>query len=289
MIADWVAVETRARGLRRRRLGRDAARRLAGTGVLAAAIEALADSSYGYAVRSHMSLAEARFAVLETLLWHLRILAGWSRPAGAERIRRLAAGFEVANIARGWAQLEGRPLGRAFTLGALTVAWRDLAAARSIADLRARLAVSAWNEASAADLGALRFALEATWIERVADGVPEATGWARERAGMLIARAAAAGVAPPAVPALNALRALVGAHAYAQAVETAQPGDLWLADVAWWKRVERDAAAMCTQTRSGARVVVGSVALLAADARRVCVALELAARGGDVETFDAIT
>jgi hypothetical protein len=59
-----------------------------------------------------------------------------------------------------------------------------------------------------------------------------------------------------------------------------EPGDLWAADVRWWRRVEEDGARLAGQPLLGRSAVIGSVVLLGVDGWRVAGALEAAARGG---------
>src|SRR5689334_25150384 len=98
MPAGWVAGSVRARALARRRLGRAGDRALATTGSLGASIVTLAASPYGRDVRAGSSLADAQRAVGATLLWHLRVLAGWQPAEGSQAVRALAGWFEIANV-----------------------------------------------------------------------------------------------------------------------------------------------------------------------------------------------
>jgi hypothetical protein len=67
-----------------------------------------------------------------------------------------------------------------------------------------------------------------------------------------------------------------------------QPTDLWRAETVWWRRVEADGFALLRKG-SSQRPLIGAVAVLAADAWRVCAALELSDRGGaPLEAFDAL-
>jgi hypothetical protein len=66
------------------------------------------------------------------------------------------------------------------------------------------------------------------------------------------------------------------------------PDDLWRAEADWWHRLDRDGQGLLTRHRFGAPVVVGAIAVLAADAWRTRAALACAARGGAVEVFDEI-
>src|SRR5215472_379416 len=94
----WVAGSVRASLLVSRRVGRAEARTLAGRGSLQDALRELAGSPYGREVEGARSLEEAQRAVAATLLWNLRVLAGWLPPAGGELLRALAAWYEIANV-----------------------------------------------------------------------------------------------------------------------------------------------------------------------------------------------
>lgn len=306
MIADWVAATVRGRGLAGRRLGKRGARQLAAAPSLVAAVSALAGTPYGREVRIGMDLRTAQHAVYATLLWHLRILAGWARPGGAERVRRLAAGFEIANVVNRFARLNGRSAQPEFTLGALSLAWIRLAGARNPAELRTSLAGSGWHDPQSEDSSAVRIALEAGWAQRVAERVPEARNWAVAYAVLLVARMLAAAVAfAPESTVHRSLRSLLGMR-YASASSFAElpqcipstgawvlagidgPDDLWRAETRWWARLETEGARLCAAPRPGPGMIVGVTALLAADAWRTCGALELAARGGEpADVFDA--
>jgi hypothetical protein len=99
-------------------------------------------------------------------------------------------------------------------------------------------------------------------------------------------------VGRPAVTANNFVdlaEALPGNSRWAVA-EVAGNGELWRAEARWWRRVDHDGMALVRRSTPGRAVLVGSVAVLAADAWRVRAALERAARGGGPgeEDFDAV-
>ncbi|MGO9159258.1 MAG: hypothetical protein ACLP7J_00885 [Streptosporangiaceae bacterium] len=65
--------------------------------------------------------------------------------------------------------------------------------------------------------------------------------------------------------------------------------DLWQAEAAWWARVEQDGERLLRGGGLDRGPVLGAAAVLAADARRIRAALELAARGGGpLEAYDAV-
>jgi hypothetical protein len=275
MAAADVAGTIRARALARRRISPSACRRLAGRTGLPSAVAELADTPYGRYVRPGQGLAAAEHAVSRTLLWHLRVLAGWQSPATADQLRVLAGGFELANLDEARHRAAGWPADPAFDLGALAGTAR-------------------------AGVSFTRYA----WLHRVAVRVPAAAAWAAGAALMLLARDRMLGGPAPADAAVH-LRALAGADCLTAATlpalrsaATAQArwvlegvdrdSDVWRAETAWWRRVDRDGGALLYGPRFDGDVAVGCAAVLAADAWRVRAALESAARGGGLtEVFDA--
>lgn len=254
----WVAGSVRASLLASRRVGRAGARALAGSGSLPAALRELAGTPYGPELDGARSLDDAQRAVAATLLWHVRVLAGWLPAAGGERLRALTAWFEIANVQDRLAYLGGEAYRPPFDPGGLATAWPTLARAGSPEALRAALADSAWGDPGGAEPAAVAAAMRAAWAARVIAAVPEAADWARAAATLADARSDGS-------------------------------EDLWLAEASWWSRVEAEAARLAAAHRQGPSTAVGVVALLAADAWRVRAALAAAALGpAGQEAFDAV-
>jgi hypothetical protein len=145
-----------------------------------------------------------------------------------------------------------------------------------------------------------------TWAQRLAALSALPVPWAAGAAALLFARECLLrGVTLPA-PARKAASALLGQRALEVASVRELAGaagpdaawalegidkraDLWRAEAAWWRRVEDDGFALLHSTGSGARPLLGAVAVLAVDAWRVCAALEVSDRGGaSLEVFDAV-
>src|SRR5690606_12474364 len=147
--AAWVAGSVRARAMARRRLGVANARVLAG-GDLAAALTMLAASPY-QPVSPGSSLAEAQRRVAETLLWHLRVLAGWLPADGAQLLRLLAGWYEIAYVEEHLQALSGAAPEPPYQLGTLATACPRLAGTGSPAELRAALTASAWGDPRGTD------------------------------------------------------------------------------------------------------------------------------------------
>ncbi|HEY6749354.1 MAG TPA: hypothetical protein VI357_27020 [Mycobacteriales bacterium] len=299
MATAWVAGSVRARALARRRLGPAGARALATGGSLDTALESLARSPYGRDVRPGQSLLDAQRGIAASLLWHLRVLAGWLPAEGAQSVRSLAGWFEIANV-------EDRT-GRSapYRLGRLQVAWPRLAAAGSAEQLRAVLATSAWGDPGGDTPRLVGLRMRCAWAERAAEVSDSARAWAAGGVALLLARERfAAGRDLPAQAVAPAVRLLgetwLDAATLAEAggrlpraargalADITDPADLWRAETSWWHRLEQDGFALLRRPDFGPDAAVGAVAVLAADARRVAGALELAARHAAPEVVDAL-
>jgi len=61
------------------------------------------------------------------------------------------------------------------------------------------------------------------------------------------------------------------------------------AEANWWRRVEREGRALLRSSATDSGPVLGAIAVMAADARRIRAALASAARGGvPLEAYDAL-
>lgn len=94
---------------------------------------------YGHGNPPERSLEGAQHAIARTVLWDLRVLAGWLPRDGVQLLRALAGWFELASIEELPQTMAGRPAGAQFALGALAMAWPRLSQATSPA-ARLRLA-----------------------------------------------------------------------------------------------------------------------------------------------------
>lgn len=77
MAAGWVAGAVWSRAMAGRRLGSAAARQVAACPSLAAALDALTSSPYRRELVANASLADAQDALAATVVWNMRVLAGW--------------------------------------------------------------------------------------------------------------------------------------------------------------------------------------------------------------------
>jgi hypothetical protein len=306
MSAGWVAGCVRARALVRSRMDTGIARRLAACGSLAEALHLLAATPYGANIRRDPTLAAAQHEVAGTLLWDLRVLAGWLPRDGVRLLRTLGGWFEIANVDELLQSIAGRPAGPEFRLGALATAWPRLAQATSTGELRTALTASAWQDPGAQTARAIRLGMRVRWTARIAElGEPAGT-WAAGAAALLAAgeRFASGRAAEPEVMG-GALRLLGPAAAGAATpgeltgslpvrarwvlAGITSPDGLWRAETALMARVERDGLRLLHAPGLDSRVVLGAVAVMACHAWRIRAALELAARGGTpMEAYDEL-
>ena len=319
MSSPWVAGVVRAKALARRRLGPAGVRAVATSQGLSQALTALASSSYGHDVRSGQSLGAAQHAVGASLLWNMRVLAGWLPRGHADVVRLFAAGFEAANIDEHLAALQhpstphGEPADPPYSLGMLDTSWSRLSSTTTLTGIAEVLETSRWRLRGCRTPRELHLGLRLAWADAVVAGVPEAAGWARAGTALLVlkevvlegrrlteplALRASYVLGPTFVGALSGrpvdlagVRADLpsGARWVLDGIDQIQ--DLWLGEAAWWHRVERDGFALLRGSAYDRGPVVGALAVLAVDAWRVRAALETAARGGAgpaLEAFDGV-
>jgi len=297
MSAGWVAGSVRARAMARRCMGLEATRRLASCGSLSDALRMLAGTRYGANIRPEQSLAMAQREIAGALLWDLRVLAGWLPGDGVWLLRTLGGWFEVANVDELLQVIAGRPADAEFQLGALATAWPRLRRAASIGELRAALAASAWHDPGGQTTQAVRMGMRAQWAARAAALGDPARTWAAGAAALLVAgerfatgRAVdpaviggALGLLGPQAPSAATLDELAaGLPPRAKWVLTGitSPAELWRMEATWLARVEQDGQRLLRTSSLDSGAVVGAVAVMGCDARRVRAALEIAARGG---------
>ena len=307
MSAKWVAANVRAKALLSRRLGNGRARTIAAMGSLAEAQHALAAGPYGRYVVAGQPHAATDHAVMSALLWHLRVLAGWQPPEGAQAIRSLAAGFEAANISAHARRLAGAPPQPMYALGALATAWSRLAETSSLAQLQHALSQTSWGDPDSESPSDIALAVQTAWAVRVATAVPEASSWAYAGLALLVARRSL--LDRRRLPRRAAVRAgrLLGTAAvtsadlasFAKGVPAQgrwvlaglnDAEQLWRGEARWWSRLESDGFELVTRSGFDRVPTTGAVAVLTADAWRCRAAVQLAARGGGpMDVYDALT
>ncbi|MGW5118567.1 hypothetical protein ACWEQ8_24485 [Streptomyces noursei] len=293
MSAAWVAGVTRAGGLLTRCPGATGAGRVARAGTLDEAVRRLATTPYQRRLTGGMTLQAAQRAVTATLLWHLRVLAGWLPRQGVDCLRLLASGFEIVNIESRFRLLGGGASEPApYAMGSLATAWHRLSRAARPDELRAALQASPWHDPGGTPTERA-IALRLTAAARTASWVPAAERWSAGRAALLVAREQFVRGRELPAPAIGPAARLLGtSHRARDFVEFSgalpasarwalrgidDPADLWQAEGRWWRDVEEDGRRMARRIRYDATTVVGAVAVLSADAWRTRAALVLAA------------
>jgi hypothetical protein len=309
----WVAGVVRAKALARRRVGAAGARAIAANTGLDDAVAALAGTPYGHDVQPGQSLEQAQHAAAATLLWNMRVLAGWLPRPGADVVRLLAAAFELADVDEHLALLDGDPPGPTYALGTLDTAWTRTASTTSLDAAASVLATSSWRLREVHTRREVVLGLRLAWADAVVAGVPEAAPWARAATALVVLREVLReGRSLPPVLEQRAgdvlgpgfVAALTGRSPDLALLRRSLPrdatwvlegvddvADLWRAEVGWWHRIERDGFGLLRGSSYDQRPVVGAAAVLGVDAWRVRAALETAARGGsaaEVEVFDAL-
>lgn len=223
MTSEWVAATVRAKALARRRAGAGLCREAAAQPTLEQALELLGQTGYAADLAGAADLAAAQEATRRSVLWQLRVLAGWLPVSAARMVRAAGAAFELANIlilarrldaagaagdgtdgtdsrgsrANGPEGTDGaageRPeLHRSvsppdyFDLGGLATAWPRLAAAGSAAELRDLLRTSPWGDPGDRDL--MADTLTAVWLRRLGAAVPQTRSWTVAEAVLIAAR-----------------------------------------------------------------------------------------------------
>lgn len=343
MRSDWVAATVRAKAMARRRAGAGLCREAAALESLSRAVELFEQTGYGpelAATRNpdrtslrnsgpgpEADLAQAQHATRRSVLWQLRVLAGWLPVSGARMVRAAGAAFELANITVLCRRLQekaadeaGTPLRRTvvlpeyFELGGLATAWPRLSRAGSLAELAELLRTSPWGDPGSPE--DLADTLAVVWIRRLAATAPQTRSWTVSGAALLAARrelvhpgaetGPGAGVRPDPDTRLNSLlQPLIGGTwseaqdlgSFRAALPAAvapvldgveEPGDLWRAEAALRARIEEDAFRLLRSGLPGPDVAVGAITVLAVDAWRVRAALAAAASGGGSEVLDAV-
>ncbi len=324
-----------------RRAGAGTCRSIAGSSDLRSALNRLAETAYADELESVQTLAGAQRATRRTVLWQLRVLAGWLPASGARLVRSAAAAFEADNILSLDLQLRRdqsvqtaestagsvagpeSPSGSSaatshgpgpgpipgeeqqpFDLGGLATAWPRLRTASSVEELRAALASSPWGDPGTD--AALSDVLTVVWLRRLANEAPSARSWAASTGALLAARMVFVDRSTPGDRLLALLRPLIGTGwVGADSPDTLRtalppgtsqplaglqiPTELWRAEAMLAARVEMDGFRLLRAGLLGPDVVLGAMAVLAADAWRVRAALAAAAvNAGTSEVLDAV-
>ena len=307
MNADWVAASVLARSMAQRRVGAGTARTIAAQPSLAEGLSLLADTVYADRLDGRTDLAAAERATRETVLWHLRVMAGWI-PATGTRLARAAAGaYERDNILSLARRLtDGSTSAEPFDLGSLGSAWSRLQLATTGEELTDALRTSFWGETGPGGRTALRDVLTLVWLRRLAEVTAAARPWAEAVATLTVARLRLVDGTEPSTRLRQLVRPLLGdgwenagdvTELRARLPRSAQavlrgiggPEDLWRAECRLRGTVEADGFRLLRGSIPGPDVVLGGITVLALDAWRVRAALAAAASGtGSSEVLDAV-
>lgn len=304
MPASWVAASVRARLLANRRIGGTRANELARCANLRAALELLTASPYGENLMPGMTLEEAQREIAATVLWNLRLIAGWLPPGGVQILQPLAAWFELANIEDRLVYLSGGAHPTPYQLGRLGVAWPAVAGATTSEAVRAALARSRWGDPGEGGPETWMITLRFRWAAWIAASVPGADVWAATACLLFAARSRFGPESPPhasrvvafglpprwwEAASLADLRSMLGGQTAWVLTRVDDAKDLWRAEARWWNRVRRDSRALLVASRFAEGVITGTAALLAYDAWLTRAALAAAARGdAGRAVFDAV-
>lgn len=319
MQTDWVAATVRARSMAQRRAGAGTCRSVAAAPGLPAAVELLAGTMYADRLASAGTLSRAQQETRGAVLWQLRVLAGWVPPAGTRLVRAAAAGFEAHNIrvlaARlgagggtasetGTSETGSTGGGDYFDLGSLATAWPRLSTADSPEALASILAASPWGDPGPAET--LPDVLTVVWLRRLASVAPRARPWAAAAGALTAARLLLVDRLVPSGRLMALLRPLIGTRwtetgslpdlasslppgAARTLRDSSEPSELWRAEAAAAAQVEADGFGLLRGGLPGPDMVLGAMAVLAADAWRVRAALAAAAAGaGESEVLNAV-
>ena len=306
MTVGWVAADIRGRALIHRLVGADRARVLAGLD-WRDACEALTSTVYGKDLASDAGRTDARYAAMGAAAWQLRVLAGWLPPGNGGLARLFAAPMEITNIESHLRRLRGG--GRAepaIPLGSLAVCWHRVVRADSPEAVRSVLASSLWGDPGGTDQASVTVGLWLRWAHRLAGLSPVVVPWAKGLAAVLLARERFAFGRATTLQVDRVAETLLGRNwdsalsiaEFAQGLPdiaswpfagVSQPEDLWHAEVLVARRVATDAKQLVETGRRDRDSLVGIMAFLLVDLRRVLAVIELAGRHPDpTKVFDAV-
>lgn len=304
MNADWVAASVRARAIARRRVGTGTCRDVAAQADLGAALARLDGTAYASRLADGPGLERAQRAIAETVLWQLRVLAGWLPASGTRLLRAAAAGFERSNILDLVRHLDGAPERPPFELGALATAWPRLRVSTSREELVGALRRSPWGDPG--DGANLADVLQIVWLRELAAVAAPARPWAATVAALTAARVVLVDRTPPSPRLRKLVRPLIGdawpSTSEPSALRAALPvqlrvaldgietaDQLWRAEARAVGTVEDEAFALVRTSLPSPSVVLGAVTVLAVDAWRLRASLAVADEGGGTsEVLDAV-
>lgn len=307
MKADWVAASVRARSMAQRRVGVGGSQRIAAQHSLREGLALLEHTTYGERLVGCADRAAAERGIRSTVLWQLRVLAGWIPGTGTRLMRAAAGGYERDNIVSLAHSFDAGPTSpEFFDLGALATAWPRLREAQSTAELDEALRTSRWGDAGSDDATPRRDILTVVWLGRLAAVAGAARPWAEAASGVLAARMLLVDQSVPSgrfrdavhpllgrawegAANLNELRSALPRAARDALRDVDGPKDLWRSEARLRATVEADGFRLLRGAMPGPTIVLGGIAVLAMDAWRVRAALSAAVSGtGTSEVLDAV-
>lgn len=297
MSAGWIAGAIRGRELARHRLGSTGVENLAARRDIDEALATLAGTTYESASHTGPDLEVVQHAVGSQALWHLRILAGWVPPGGVRAIQALAGWFEIANLedlAVALSSGENRPASPLYDLGRLSVTWRGVRDAGTFAEMRETLPATEWGDPGGDSVGTFLVGLRMGWAGLLRRDVAERREWGMGLVALVLAQSrflpgsVDRPISPGHVQGLgdrwqdttdleNYIAALPPAAGWVFAA-VHRSEELWQAEETWWKRLADDGADLLHAQQLGRQTVIGSAAVIIADARFTQVALSRAVR-----------
>ena len=284
MSGDWIAGSVRARALAAR-ADQNVAAAVAASPGLGAAIAMLRATGWVRDIDAQTPLLTAERRVASSLLWRLRVLAGWLPSEGVEMIRACASWFEIRNVEDRIVYLAGGRAEAPFDLGRLGIISRSLQSTGSAGDIRRLLSTSAWGDPGAEDAYSVRIWMRHRWHRRVRDVHPKLRIWADAAAWLLVVRERLAGRAGAEL--LASTRPVLPSH-WQWVTATSWSGtDLWSAEERWWAQLREEGALLLHSPVASSKPVVGALAILTAAAHEFASALESASSAPAEEGLDA--
>ncbi len=220
-----------------------------------------------------------------SLLWQLRVLAGWLPSEGVEAVQGCVLWFEIRNIEDRLAYFAGAPAEPMYELGRLGIISRRLESTGSAEDIRWLLRTSVWGDPGADDAYSMRIWLRHAWHRRARDASAEFRVWADAAAWLFSVRERLA-QRPGADLLARAQPSLPSAWGWVTSVQWSGH-DLWRAEQRWWEQVRDEGLRLLHRPIGSGGPVIGTLATLASSAHRIATALEAASGGATSEYVDA--
>jgi len=289
------------------RIGAGACRDIAAQPSLSKALPLLANSAYAERLAGSTSLAAAERSILDSVLWELRVLAGWLPANGTRVLRAMAAAYERDNIVALAKELEGNlDIEEPYELGTLATAWPQLQLSTTSEELVQALEKSPWQRTGSTGVISLRDELTLVWLRRLANVAPPTRSWGAAASALILARVLVVDGDEISTRLTELIRPVLG-QGWEKATGMAElrralpksvqsifadietPEELWRAEARLRAKIQADGFNLLHHSTPGPEVVLGTAAVLAIDGWRIRVALAAAAAGlGTSEVLDAV-